>query len=153
MSAPAVATTSGPDIIMDRLEDQIAFYERKSAKNQKTFKRIKITEIIAAALIPFLAAINITHVNWITAGLGVLITSLEGILQLNNYQQIWTTYRATCEALKHEKYFYLANASSYASASNPRAMLAERVESLLSQENVKWVSVQQQATKGKAENS
>ena len=41
------------------LEDQIVWYDRKSQHNQRTFKRIKVTEIVAAALIPFISATNI----------------------------------------------------------------------------------------------
>jgi hypothetical protein len=46
-------------------------------------------------------------------------------------------------ALKHEKYLYLANAGPYAAATTPRALLAERIESLVSQEHAKWASVQE----------
>jgi hypothetical protein len=37
---------------LERLEDQIDWYDKKSAFNQSCFKRIKIIELIAAALIP-----------------------------------------------------------------------------------------------------
>jgi len=33
-----------PDPIMERLEDQIAWYDRKSLANQRTFKRVKIVD-------------------------------------------------------------------------------------------------------------
>ncbi len=144
--AVAVANVLGPDPIMDRLEDQIAWYGRKSLANHRYFNRIKLTEIIAAALIPFLAASRIPYAGVVTAGLGVLITVLEGMLQLNQYQQNWITYRSTSEALKHEKYVYLGNAAPYASAPDPHALLAERIESLVSQEHAKWASVQQQGS-------
>ena len=88
---------------MDRLEDQIAWYDRKSQINQRYFKRIKVTEIIAAALIPFLSAIKFQCSVIVIAGLGVLITVLEGLLHWNQFQQNWTTYRSTCEQLRHEK--------------------------------------------------
>lgn len=132
------------DPVMERLEDQIAWYDRKSQKSQRAFKRIKVVEILAAALIPFLASIDRTEIRWVTAGLGVTITILEGILQLNQYQQNWTAYRSTCESLKHEKYIFMAHASPYATSADPRALLAERVESLVSQEHAKWVAAQQQ---------
>ena len=65
-----------------------------------------------------------------------MITILEGILQLNQYQQIWTMYRATSEALTHEKYLFLALAGPYATAGvNPPVLLAERIETIMSQEN------------------
>ncbi|SRR5216684_1623646 len=132
------------DPIKERLEDQISWYDRKSLANQKAFKRIKSVEIAAAAVIPFVATVRLTSSIWITAGLGVLITVLEGLLHLNQYQQNWITYRSTCESLKHEKYTYLGKASPYANVADPHALLAERVESLVSQEHAKWASVQQQ---------
>jgi Protein of unknown function (DUF4231) len=144
-------TTNAPEIdpIMERLEDQIAWYDRRSMTNQQVFKRIKTVEIAAAAIIPFLAALSLPRVMWVTGGLGVLITVLEGMLQLNQYQQNWIAYRSTCESLKHEKYVYLGKASPYASAVDPHALLAERIESLVSQEHAKWASVRQQEPKSK----
>ncbi len=143
--------TTEADPVVDRLEDQISWYDRKSISNQRTYKRIKMTEIIAAAVIPFLGALNtnLPHFGWWTGGLGVLITVLEGTLHLNQYQQNWTAYRSTCESLKHEKYVYLAKASPYAGVADPRALLAERVESLVSQEHAKWASSQQENAKAK----
>ena len=138
--------TNAPEIdpIMDRLEDQIGWYDRKSMANQRYFKRIKMVEIAAAAIIPFLSAFSPPRMMWVTGGLGVLITVLEGMLHLNQYQQNWIAYRSTCESLKHEKYVYLGKAAPYASAGDPHALLAERIESLVSQEHAKWASVQQQ---------
>ena len=83
------------DPIIARIEEQINWYDAKSIKLQKTYKRIKVTEIVAAALIPFLSALHLSDVNshlpitfgTVTALLGVLITILEGVLQLNQYQQ------------------------------------------------------------------
>ena len=138
------------DPIYARLEEQIDWYNRKSSAAQRIFKRIKVAEILAAAITPFLAGISLPYDKLIIAGLGVLITILEGFLHLNQYQQLWGTYRGTCEALKHEKYVYLAKAGPYAGAADPHALLAERVESLVSQEHAQWNSFQQQAGKSDA---
>ncbi len=163
-SAPAPPKFEMPsrseDATWDRLEDQIGWYDGKSRRSQRIYKSIKVIEIIAAATIPFLSALNISsegttwfahHVSWIIGGLGVLITILEGVLQLNQYQQNWVSYRSTCEGLKHEKYTYLAKAPPYKGVPDAHALLAERVESLVSQEHAKWASVRQQEYKVKGE--
>jgi len=142
--------TTDPDPVVDRLEDQIAWYDRKSSSNQRIYKRIKVTEILAAAVIPFLPALNLPNVGWWAGALGVLITVLEGLIHLNQYQQNWIAYRSTCESLKHEKYVYIAKASPYSGVADARALLAERVESLVSQEHAKWASAQQESTKKQA---
>ena len=46
-------------------------------------------------------------------------------------------YRSTAEALKHERYLYLAAAGPYGGDDRVR-VLAERVEGLVSQEHAKW---------------
>ncbi len=139
---------SSTDPIMQRLEEQIAWYDRKSIFNKKAYKRIKVVEIIAAALIPLIASLKIPYSTAvITGSLGVLITILEGLIHLNQYPQNWTSYRSTCEALKHEKFVYIAKAAPYASDADRYPLLAERIESLVSQEHAKWASVQSQENK------
>ncbi len=133
-------TSNNPTV--ERLEDQITWYDRKSVVNQRWFKVLKATEIIAAAMIPFAAGFPAPAV--LTGGLGVIVVVLEGVHGLNQYQQNWSAYRSTCEALKHEKYLWLAKAGPYANAQSPDVTLAERVESLISREHAKWVSVREQ---------
>lgn len=138
------------DPIFKRLEDQLTWYSAKSRAARRTFKRIKVAEIVAAALIPFLTGKSWPYVSYVIGGMGVLITVLEGILHLNQYQENWTNYRNTAESLKHEKFLYLAKAGAYASATDMRALLAERTEALISQENSQWVAALQKSSQTKA---
>ncbi|HEY0263255.1 MAG TPA: DUF4231 domain-containing protein [Granulicella sp.] len=126
------------DPIFARLEDQLAWYGNRARSARAAFKRIKLVEIIGAAMIPFLTGQPWPYVTYVVGILGMLITVLEGILHLNQYQEHWSDYRNTAEELKHEKYLFLAGAGPYANAANPRAVLAERTESLISQENSQW---------------
>ena len=102
------------DVTMGRLEDQIDWYNRRSLKSQRLFKTLKLATIVAAATVPLCAGLQVSA--WVTGGLGSLIAALEGIQQLNQYHHNWITYRSTCEALKHEKYLYLAGAGPYVGA-------------------------------------
>src|SRR3954465_5741064 len=129
----------------ERLETQIAWYDKKSNQNQRWFKRLKVAQIVTAAAIPVGAAAGVDP-NVIGGG-GALSVGLEGLQQLQQYQQKWTTYRSTCERLKHDKYLYHAQAGPYTKAPRPDALLAERVEGLVSQEHAAWVSQQQETTK------
>jgi len=143
------ATATSPDPVFERLEDQIAWYDVKSRSNMQWYKRLKISEIASAAVIPMLAASAIPRAMIVTGALGVIVTLFEGMLQLNQFHENWIRYRSTCESLKHEKYIYLANAGPYASVEKPRALLAERVEALVSQEHAKGATVQQQEPQSK----
>jgi hypothetical protein len=134
----------------ERLEDQIGWYDRKSQTAQRRYKILKLTQVMIAALIPLASAFPIpaAEFKWITAILGLLVLIIEAVQQLNQDQQNWIAYRSTCEALKHEKYLYLAAAGPYTNAENLEkrvALLADRIEGLISQEHAKWVSAQEQA--------
>ena len=135
-----VADGAGPGIAGQRLEEQLAWYDSHSARSKRWFQRLKVAQIVIAAAIPVAAAGGASAA--VTAVLGGAIVVLEGLQQLFQFQQNWTSYRATAEALKHEKWLFLAEAGPYAGALRPTALLAERVEALASQETAAWTSTQ-----------
>jgi Protein of unknown function (DUF4231) len=126
-----------------RLEEQIRWYSHGARRNKRWYMRIKVVQIVSAAAIPVLSATSLP--TWVAGGLGASIVVLESIQQLFQFHSNWTHYRSTSEALKHEKYLFLAHAGSYATAPNPEALLAERIESRVSQEHSAWASEQNQA--------
>jgi Protein of unknown function (DUF4231) len=128
-----------------RLEEQIGWYDRKSQADQRVYKGLKVCQIVTAAAMPFAASISVPV--WVAGGGGALIVVLEGVQQLMQYQQNWITYRATCERLKHEKFLYLSHAGPYATAADPEVLLAERVESLVSQEHAAWAANREEVSK------
>jgi hypothetical protein len=145
MSRPASAPAEAPSSASwQRLEEQIRWYSHGSRRNKRWYMRIKLVQIVSAAAIPVLAATDLP--TWVAGGLGALIVVLESVQQLFQFHSNWTHYRSTSEALKHEKYLFLANAGSYATAADPGALLAERVEGRVSQEHAAWASEQQQGT-------
>jgi hypothetical protein len=129
-------------VTLDRLEDQIRWYDMRSAYCQKMYKSLKVIEVVAAAFVPLLAGLSARP--WLTGALGAVVVVLEGVQQLNQYHDNWIAYRSTAEALKHEKYLHAAKAGPYAAVDDPDTLLAERVEGSISKEHAKWVSSQEQ---------
>ncbi len=138
---------NGENPTIQRLENQIAWYDRKSNSSQHWFQRLKILEIVIAAFIPFLSGFNAMPI--LTGSTGVLIIILEGLQHLFQFQNNWTSYRSTCENLKHEKYLWLAKSGPYLDVDNPDSVLADRVESLISQEHAKWIAGQEKVAQVK----
>jgi hypothetical protein len=132
----------GSDATWERLEDQVSWYDRKSGENQRWYKRLKLLEIAIAAALPVVAGIHSPVA--VTGSLAAMVVVLEGVQHIYQFQEHWITYRSTAEALKHERYLYLAGAGPYASADKHR-QLAERLEGLISQEHAKWTSSQSRA--------
>lgn len=135
----ADASPPGPEqVTLARLDDQIAWYSGRSRLNQRRFKILKAATIISAALIPVATTAGGSTGAKVAAGLGVLIAIVEGVQQMNQYHANWSAYRSTTEGLKHEKFLYLAHAGAYTEPGTAHAILAERVEALVSEENAKW---------------
>jgi Protein of unknown function (DUF4231) len=128
-----------------RLDDQIGWYDRKSIYNQRCYRLLKTMTFSASALVPIVANSGQLGAGPTAALLGVLIVLVEGLLQLNQFQQLWIAYRSTAEALKHEQFLFLAHARPYDDADEGTRLrrLAEQVEALVSQEHARWVSLRE----------
>ena len=139
LEAPATATElEGKHPTLERLASQIAWYDAKSRQCQLRFKFLKAVVLSAAAAIPVVAAFDVPL--YVPGILGAVVVVVEGLLQAYQYHQNWITYRSTAEALKHEKYLYLARADVYGGSKHPLRLLAERIEGLISQEHARWIS-------------
>jgi hypothetical protein len=111
-----------------------------------------VIQVVLAAFIPFLAGFQDNLAAMLDpqlkllpavaiALLGVGVVVVEGLEHLNQYHQNWLGHRATCEALKHEKFLFLADAGPYGDIEDKRAHLAERIEELIGREHAQWVGV------------
>ncbi|MGH6838791.1 MAG: DUF4231 domain-containing protein [Methylocella sp.] len=132
---------------LQRLDAQIDWYDQKSLYAQRWFKVLKLIQLVTAGIIPLMAVFGVSNAEKAAAVLGLIILIVEGLQQLNQYQANWISYRSTTEALRHEKYLFLAQAGPYANVERSLALLAERIEGLISQEHAKWLSVQEKAAK------
>jgi hypothetical protein len=144
MAADSHAVEQTPDgPTWGRLQDQISWYDRKSMDAQLAYKRLKVLQLLAAAAVPVVAALE--GASWVIAALGALVLVLEGLQQLGQYQANWIAYRSTCEALRHEKYLFLASAGPYIDPELASRTLAERLEGLVSQEHAKWAAAREES--------
>jgi Protein of unknown function (DUF4231) len=125
---------------MQRLEEQLDWYERQSERSKRAYLALKVVQIVVAAAIPAIAAAGGSA--GFAGALGAVVVVLEGIQQLFQFQQNWITYRGTAEALRRERYLYEARAGRYAETDQPERVLAERVDGLLSHEHAAWADVQ-----------
>ena len=133
-------TISPDDYIEQRLNDQISWYDRKSGKNQLWFKRLRFTEVLAAAIIPFLSGFAGDKLPMqIAIGVvGVVVAVIASLLGLLRFQEHWISYRATAEALKAEKFLFLTQTQPY-DKEDAFHLLVQRVEVLLSKESTEWI--------------
>jgi len=127
----------------ERLENEIAWYEKKSKNNKRYYYFLRVIELVSAALIPFL--INYLSGDTYTLKSAVEILSIivvvsTGMLSLFRFNELWTEYRTNAESLKHEKYLYLSASRPYDKGEKFK-LLVERVERLISIENSRWQDI------------
>jgi hypothetical protein len=141
------------EFLKQRVDDQIAWYDTKSQWNQKCYKWLRVTEVVAAAAIPFLAAYitpNWSFMKIVVGFLGFLIAVITAVVSLYHFQENWIEFRTTCESLKHEKYLFLTKTEPY-NTGEPFALFVYRIESLISTENTKWSQLIRPPSKQKKE--
>ena len=133
------------EYLKNRLDDQIDWYDRKSAKNQTYYKLFQLILIISAAAIPLLSGYLAqekppVNLPYFIGALGFLVAIFTAFQGLYKFQENWTAYRTTCESLQHEKYLYLTKTDPYR-GKNAFNQLVQRVEMLISKENSSWADI------------
>jgi Protein of unknown function (DUF4231) len=130
----------------EKLAQQSAWYGERARYNRTYYTILKGTQIVFAAAIPVVAVASASSVQrWTTALLGALVGVIEGLIQLGQYQQNWMMFRAAREALKREEFLHSAKAGPYAGTQDPDTLYVDRCDAIISGENTKWLSAQQQA--------
>jgi hypothetical protein len=140
---------SPEEYIEQRLSDQINWYDRKSGTNQRWFKWLRFTEIVAAATIPFLSGFagDSFRIKIAIGALGVLVAVIAAVLGVMHLQERWIEYRATAESLRREKFLFLTETEPY-DTDDAFHFLVQRVEALLSKETTDWAQSMMKPAKG-----
>lgn len=132
---PEKKTSPGFDYMRDRLEDQIAWYSRKSAEAKRQFYRLQLIALLSSSAIPIVSVIP--PPPWVAAVLGSMAALASGLAALFAWQNLWIRYRSTGESLTQERVLYLMRVGEYA-GDNPHRILVERCEQIMSQERQTW---------------
>ena len=129
-------TTTDFDYLRDRVEDQLTWYDNKSANAKRKCQSLQWLQVIAGALVPVLAGFSVPGGFLGLAG-GVAAVA-AGLGAIGAYQTLWIRYRAAHEALKREKYLFITSAPPYDVSEKKVNILATRCEEIISSEHVGW---------------
>ena len=135
------------DYIKNRLDDQMNWFDKKSAFNQKRYKYFKKAEIgltISLPVLGFLPLCDYSYNKILLVLVGAIAAYLQAWSHIETYYELWTKYRTACELLKREKYLHQTHTGLYEDTESPESsyhLLVNRVESILAAENSQWNSV------------
>lgn len=135
-----------PDLFLDeperylreRVDEQLAWYENKSAISKRWYYRLQIVTLISAATIPVITLSSGEFVvRLVVALLGSVTAVSAGLLSLYQFRDQWIDYRATAEVLKFERYRFVTRVDPYV-GSDAFSQFVNRIEAVIIQENQGW---------------
>jgi hypothetical protein len=142
--------TTFDEYLTNRYLNQMDYYSKTSAKNQKRYKLFQWILIVLSALTPVLAALNgiklgssntssVINLNILVIIISSTVAILTTGLKTFNYQELWINYRSTYEKLKPEIYYYNFNIGPYgANSVDKESLFVTRVEAILDAEHAQW---------------
>lgn len=136
---PQLWSSMSPEqYLANRVDDQLAWYSKKSTANKNWFYRLQLITLIASALIPVVSLSSSEFgVRLLVAIIGSIAAVATGIVALCQFRDLWTDYRTTAERLKHEKYLFLTGSEPY-DEPDCFALFVNRIESTILKENTNW---------------
>lgn len=142
-------TKAQAEYLNNRLNYQIDWYEKKSARNRIQYLFWQSLTIITAALVPILSGIDINKAGIVTEHLGdtrTLVAFLGGasaviasIVALFKCQENWVKYRAACGDLRSHLAQFRVRAGVYEDRGRAFKLLVENCERIINAERGQWV--------------
>ena len=131
-----------------RYDRQILWLNRKSTRNKRLFYSTSTLTATLATIAPILTATGVT--TWVILAVTGSVALLTGFQQLFRFKDLWTTYRATAEAMKREWSYLQAGLRDYKRLEDAekRLVFVDRIEEMLAQENAAWVVRQNPQNRG-----
>jgi hypothetical protein len=132
------------DYLKTRVNDQISWYERKSALNKNYFKRLQVVAIVCGAAIPVLTVFEdpavVALIRPLIAVLGSAVAVISATINLYKFSDNWVKYRTAAQLLTREKNLFLTQTVPYAaeSASQAFKLFVQNCETIMSAENSEW---------------
>lgn len=135
-----MASINSETYLQDRLDQQLTWLSQASRTNKHAFLRLRILEILLGTSItifsPFSSGLPWGSLIIALAGGGIAVSG--SLLALNRHQENWLRYRSLAEALKREKYLFLAGTAPYNDSATAFPQLVAVTEALLGEENSHW---------------
>ena len=133
-----------------RVDDQLAFYEKAANKSKRTYSGMQISVIVLGLLVPVVVNIPSEWGDGLDMSLPIKIAVtvmslslavLNGVLNFKKYGDLWLSYRMTEELLKHEKYLFLTGSAKYKNPESSFPKFVQTIESIISAEHNKFRSL------------
>ncbi|HWT22147.1 MAG TPA: DUF4231 domain-containing protein [Solirubrobacteraceae bacterium] len=146
---PDQHTTAGDDFDVaycrERVEDQIAWYERKSMSCKRIYLWMQAVAVVVAACVPVTTSLaqEVPQLLIAATVLGLTVALVAAFESVMHYREQWKNYRSTANYLKREREFFRHRAGPYRGMGDGDARISfvERVEEAIENEGLATLSV------------
>ena len=105
----------------ERVDDQLSYFDSAALKNQKAYRRVKLTAIACNIFTTMAIALAFTVPEEYKVTMGILALVLSTIVlgtyqieEFQNYGAKWEKFRLVAEQLRSEKFLFLNESGKYA---------------------------------------
>src|SRR5262245_49539439 len=115
---PSLTQIGIEDYLKTRINDQIGWYERKSAWNKNAYNRMQVCSILFGSAIPILTVFEVEgagsqSMRFLIALLGGSVAFISAVVSLYKYEENWVKYRTAAQLLNREKNLFLTQTTPY----------------------------------------
>ena len=145
-----MSDTEFDDYMKGRVDDQLKYFDSNSIKNQRAYRRLKLTAIACNILTTMTIALAFTVPEAYKVAMGILALVLSTVVlgtyqleEFQNYAAKWEKFRLVAEQLKSERYMFLNRVGVYSSADENanRGEFVERVEGTIRGTDIAYFSL------------
>lgn len=131
------------EYVKNRYEYEVMWYDQKSIRNKRISYVLRLITLCLSSIVPVIAALQLEFNGLIyaTIFISAIVAIATGLIGYGKFEELWHSYRTTCETLKKELNYYKCRCGEYCEANDPERIFVERVESLISKENTEWVAM------------
>ncbi len=123
--------------MQQRWQTQRDYYSKQSARNKRWHQSLQLFIALGAIAVPII--LNIPEIPkqipTILSGLVAGAAALENVFRFGDN---WRNFRQTLEVLKRERALFEAKAGPYRESEDAFTIFVERVESLISEETMRY---------------
>lgn len=135
--------------LIERVDDQIEYFDSNAIRNQKIYKGLKGIAIVCNVLTTLAIALALTFISYlkligITALiLSTIVLATYQIEEFYNFGAKWEKFRLVAERMKAEKCLFLNNAGMYSSGDEDKKKCAfvEKIESIIQGTDMSYFSL------------
>ncbi len=132
------------DFCLKRYDEQMAWYDKKSALYKKLHIASQVTLIILSAITPVLILFQEWDLRSFAIVTSTTVSAIVALAAKFKIHETWIGYRGAAEAMRREYSLYSCHAGDYRGVDDRDQRFIERIEEIIASEHAEWTALKKQ---------